>query len=51
MEVLARDPIPNNQIPSSRFNKSTTDLQKILWSTPNLPGQAFEPDQHQRLAD
>ena len=38
---LARDPIPNNQIPSSRFNKSTTDLQKILWSSPNLPGQAL----------
>ena len=37
---LMRDPIPNNVIAPSRFNKSTTDLQKILWSAPNLPGQA-----------
>ena len=38
---LARDPIPNNQIPSSRFNQSTKQLQQTLWSSPNLPGQAL----------
>ena len=39
--TLVRDAMPNNQVPGSRMNKSTTDLQKILWSAPNLPGQAL----------
>ena len=39
--TLLRDPMPNNQVPGSRMNKSTTQLQSILWSAPNLPGQTL----------
>lgn len=39
--TFARDPIANNAIPGSRMNAATTDLARILWSPPNLPGQSL----------
>ena len=38
---LSRQMMPNNRIPASRINASTKQLQEILWSAPNLPGQAL----------
>ena len=38
---LARDPFLNKRVPSSRMNAATTELRQILWSAPNLPGQAL----------
>ena len=38
---LSRQLMPNNTIPASRINRSTKQLQEILWSAPNLPGQAL----------
>ena len=36
---LSRQMMPNNRIPATRINASTKQLQEILWSAPNLPGQ------------
>ena len=38
---LTRDPFPDKRVPSSRMNASTSELRQILWSEPNLPGQAL----------
>lgn len=38
---LARDPFPDKRVPSSRMNAATSQLRQILWSEPNLPGQAL----------
>ena len=38
---LSRSPMPNNVVPGSMINQSTKQLQQILWSPPNLPGQAL----------
>ena len=37
--TLSRSQMPNNRIPSSMVNRSTKQLQEILWTPPNLPGQ------------
>lgn len=38
---LTRDPLQNNMVPASRINAATAQLVDILWSPPNLPGQAL----------
>ncbi len=38
---LVRDPLQNNVVPASRINSATSQLVDILWSSPNLPGQAL----------
>ncbi len=38
---LSRQLMPNMRVPASRINPSTKQLQEILWSAPNLPGQAL----------
>ena len=38
---LSRELMPNMRVPASRINPSTKQLQEILWSAPNLPGQAL----------
>ena len=38
---LTRNPFPNKRVPSNRMNAATSQLRQILWSEPNLPGQAL----------
>ena len=37
--TLSRTMMPNNRVPANRINQSTKQLQQILWTPPNLPGQ------------